>query len=1522
MRSLFYGIFFTFFGTLAIAQPINDDCGGLINLGILPACPPTIFTNVDATASDIGFGNNPSCFNGGNTQRDVWFAFTTVDTIIDITITLIGVPTGPNGDPIQNPQIAIYRGDCAVDGLAELACISAPNGSTQIELDILGLTPNEQYFIRVNDYSASASPNSGDFTLCVDEYVPAVNIGDEPSTTACFGTLYDSGGPDGDYGPGENHTFTICPNDIHQCIEITVLDYQMEPGFEDLIFYAGDDVNDPIISSLTGFGNGQPFIIQASSGCVTVQFTSDGSVQDAGFELEWACSPVACDGSSIDNPTVINSLPFNLPFSTCDDAANFGSSPCGNDAFLNGPEYVFAYESPGDICIAVTISNANAGTGVLILNGPADDPNTLCVAQSTTGMINAANLQLAGTYYIVVDNASGCTDFNILVQETDCQLSPGLASALCNPLNGCVEEGGVPSIFFFEQGFQDIDVPNGANDGCWLGVGVQPNFYWFTVQAQADGPFGFVLESADIPSDIDFSVWGPFTQQQVCETPLTVINFVTNNQPIRSSWAAGGDPTGLADIHPVLGTPVTDTWDCGGFPGAGGDDFVSTIAAQEGEVYVVLSNDWGNQIINGGISIDWSPSNPDVLIPVPTVVEGGDTTVCIGQSVQIAISSAVNNIEWIEGVSTLSCDNCFDPIATPTETTTYKAIVESVCYSDTIKVEVVVFDVTAGADITVCTGEEFGIVAGADFDPALATYSWTTPAGIALSCADCPNPTVTAVSAGNHPVIVTLTAPNCVLSDTTIVTVLPQQAPEAVVSDDQQVCTGTTVSLGGPLIAGVSYSWSSVPGGFTSILSNPTVSPGQTTTYYLSATNNACPFPSLDSVTVIVDTNPLLAVSSDTAICQGVPLVMGTTVPEPNTTYLWDGPAIIEDPTNPNTLVYPEGAGTYTLTATRGACVVTATVDVTITAIAIDIIQPDTLLICKGTTINLQTTTTPSNVQATWTPNNGSLNTNVGNSVFATPQTITTYTATVTVPGCLKTAEITILVDSLPSNLTAMPLDTNICEGEVLVLSTPVFEPGDFPDISFLWRPTEGQQSPDTLFNLVVTPDTTTNYFRVTTNGICMDTSYVLVEVTPIPTVMLIPGDTTLCQGSSLQLNAVFDPGIDEVSWEPADGLSCTDCPNPIATPGDDITYQVTGKLGNCPTGASISIDVILPPVISVPPTVEICEGDSTGPLLLSTPDSMVSYLWTSPTLPNFMSDIPLQLFSPSTTTTYSLSATNSCFTRSAQTTVFVVNDATVSVDDVVICAGDPLTLTAEGTAPEGVTESYSWLVNGTEIPGQTITVTGLTETTDVVLTYTYGPNCGTVTETFTVNVLGSEFAVSIEVAPNDSLISFDTLLLTANVLPPDLTGLTYTWYENDVEIGQTTSPSFSHIAPFIDREMTDGEEFVYKVVVTTPEGCERFDQTPVRVLPANYRIPNVFTPNGDERNDVFKVFTSRNFVIEELRVYNRWGQLVFDGKGDNASWDGNYKGEPAPSDVYIYFALLKLGTQEFEEKGDVTLIR
>ncbi|RMG88311.1 MAG: hypothetical protein D6714_00915, partial [Bacteroidetes bacterium] len=290
--------------TLALfAQPINDDCDGIIDLGVAPFCDDSvIFNNVDATQSNIGMDNLPGCWTG-DPLRDVWFKFTASDTILDYTITLTGVADlGLGLAPITNPQIAIYRGDiCAVDELVLLSCapeMAAP-GSDQVAITPPALTPGITYFIRINDWSPTALPNWGAFNLCVDKKDVVVTI-DQGSSSECSGQLVDSGGLDGDYGNNENHVFTICPGQPHNCIEFTLDYYNIENFSDQIIIYDGDNTNAPIIGDLTGSGfsldtnGGVCFQTYASSGCLTVQFISDGTGTFEGFSGSWNCTSEPC----------------------------------------------------------------------------------------------------------------------------------------------------------------------------------------------------------------------------------------------------------------------------------------------------------------------------------------------------------------------------------------------------------------------------------------------------------------------------------------------------------------------------------------------------------------------------------------------------------------------------------------------------------------------------------------------------------------------------------------------------------------------------------------------------------------------------------------------------------------------------------------------------------------------------------------------------------------------------------------------------------------------------------------------------------------------------------------------------------------------------------------------------------------------------------------------------------------------------------------------------------------------------
>lgn len=1508
-------LFLCFFHSLIVfSQPVNDDCDGLIDLGIVPICPSSeIYTNVDATASDIGSGNIPDCFNGGQVDRDVWFMFTTDNMITDYTITVTGVTDGMGSTPIVNPQIEIYRGDCEFNGLASMeVCASALPGESVIFTHVLGLDPNTPYFIRVNDYTSTATPNSGTFEFCIDEYVPDINICDATSSTSCTGTLYDCGGPDGDYGVNENHVFTICPNDFFECITINMVNYDIESNIfgtgDALNFYAGDNISAPLIASVTGLSNSSTFEIMASSPCITIQFLSDGFVNGAGFELTWACNSFPCPGSSPENPTDIGGIPYDgTGLTTCTEGSTVGASPCADDIFLWGPDYVFTYESPGDECIEVVISDAEPGTGVVILNGLPFAPGTNCIAQSATGTINSANLNNAGTYYIIVANANGCTDFNISIGPADCNLSPALVDALCNPLNGCQEfdlDGmPLPSQFNLDIGFEDVPIVNGLNNGCYLNTG-QGNFYWFTIQAQSVGNFGFIVQGANMFSDIDLSVWGPFAEEEVCDTPGDVINFITNNQPIRSSWTGGTDPTGLTDIHPVLGTPVLDEFDCGdpSTPGAGGDGFVSTIPTQIDEVYVVLINDWGGQITDGVIEVDWSPSDPEVLEPVSIEVMGGDTTICIGESAQIEIAVGISDIQWITNTGTLSCSNCPDPVASPLETTTYLAVVDGVCIHDTIGVKVGVYDVEAGPDVTVCTGEDFQIVAGSNY--ADATYEWS---GENLSCTDCPDPFINSLSAGNFTYSVTLTAPTCTLTDEVEVTVLSDPAAQfSVVDDHVQLCIGEDTNLGNPSNdISNTYTWSSSPPGYSSSDPNPVVNPAQTTMYYVEVSNGLCPLSSFDSVFVEVFTVPVVNLNEDTTVCLDALVSLANTVPQTGVVYNWSPSIGLDSDMIPNPTSTVPGNQTYTLTAINGACVITESITVTVAG-GLELQQPDSVMICKGESVDLSAVVLPAGAPISWIPDDGTISPTTGENVVATPFTATTYYAYINMPGCEKFDSIYIDVDSIPADLQIFPIDTTVCEGSYVVLSSTTYEQSDFPEVEFQWQPDVGFESPDDLLNMVILAVETTLYTRTTTYGTCSQIDSVLVNVSPPTTIDIFPLDTILCEGETVQLLAA-SPDVTEFTWSPEDGsLSCIECPDPVVSPpsGGNYTYTVYGEFMDCPIEASVQINVASTPVAAVVGDSEICIGESVvlNSLLDNFPGT--TWMWTAnPPDPTLDPDDPLAEVTPLVNTTYTLTVSNGvCDPLVQSTTVTVTEEAVLTInEDITICEGEAVTLTANSSQSGG---SFLWSNNAETA---SISVNPL-DTIEYSVIYSYG--CGELYDTVWVNVLEG-FNVSIISDPDpqiDTILEGTILTLTAFIDEP-VPGAIYTWGSG--QTGQTI------MAPALNATS------YHSVTVTAPNGCEYDALLTIPVELAEIAIPNVFTPNGDNMNEFFNIAIKGNVTVREFKVFNRWGQVVYNNENPLNGWDGTFKNELAPSDVYIYTITLDMpsGTVR-KEKGDVTLLR
>ncbi len=120
-------------------------------------------------------------------------------------------------------------------------------------------------------------------------------------------------------------------------------------------------------------------------------------------------------------------------------------------------------------------------------------------------------------------------------------------------------------------------------------------------------------------------------------------------------------------------------------------------------------------------------------------------------------------------------------------------------------------------------------------------------------------------------------------------------------------------------------------------------------------------------------------------------------------------------------------------------------------------------------------------------------------------------------------------------------------------------------------------------------------------------------------------------------------------------------------------------------------------------------------------------------------------------------------------------------------------------------------------------------------------------------------------------------------------------------------------------------ESITYVVTVTDEFGCTATDEVTVDVIQPNcdesdIYIPNTFTPNGDNLNDVFRI--ESNFIDQQnLIIYNRWGEEVFSSTDTNAVWDGTYNGTELHTDVFGYFVeIVCINGFEYSSQGNITL--
>ena len=122
----------------------------------------------------------------------------------------------------------------------------------------------------------------------------------------------------------------------------------------------------------------------------------------------------------------------------------------------------------------------------------------------------------------------------------------------------------------------------------------------------------------------------------------------------------------------------------------------------------------------------------------------------------------------------------------------------------------------------------------------------------------------------------------------------------------------------------------------------------------------------------------------------------------------------------------------------------------------------------------------------------------------------------------------------------------------------------------------------------------------------------------------------------------------------------------------------------------------------------------------------------------------------------------------------------------------------------------------------------------------------------------------------------------------------------------------------------------LYTITMTSEGGCVTVDTMLVNVvnesdttLSSNIFVPKAWTPNGDGKNDYLYPFTVHIRTLNYFRVFDRWGQLMFETKTIEKGWDGMYKGKPQVMDVYTW-TVEAIGDdgKKYKMAGNAALLR
>jgi gliding motility-associated-like protein len=740
----------------------------------------------------------------------------------------------------------------------------------------------------------------------------------------------------------------------------------------------------------------------------------------------------------------------------------------------------------------------------------------------------------------------------------------------------------------------------------------------------------------------------------------------------------------------------------------------------------------------------------------------------------------------------------------------------------------------------------------------------------------------------------TPTAGQCANNTTMSVTVNALTTP--IFTQVAPICSGGLFTLPTTSTNGITGTWS------------PAINNSATTTYTFTPTAGQCANTATMSVTVNALTNPTF--TQVAPICSGGSFTLPATSNN-SISGTWS-PAINNSATT-----------TYTFTPTAGQCANTATMSVTVNPLT----TPTFTQLgpfCQGSSAPAFSNSSLEGINGVWGPpgiNTGTIGTTtyvfVPNSgqcavnqtmaitvnpiltpIFSQQSPIcigdnfilpvqsnngvngtwspainnnatTTYTFTPTIGQCATTQTMTVVVGP-PTSPTFNPIGP-LCVGNSFGLPLNSLE-----GFTGTWSPALNNQ-------------TTTTYTFTPNTGQCALTGSLEVIINPNPTIQ-INESPEICEGQSATLTTSTSAPGGTYSWQPGGQNSNQITVSPTTT----TTYTVSYTLNGCTSSLTSAVVTVNPNIpVDAGVNVSVCQGGQVTLTATGTPNNV----WSGG-----ISDGVA--FSPIQTTTYYVTGTSAsgCITTDS---VFVTvnNNPTINAGTpLTVCIGDQIVLQGSGAGTNG---TYTWS-NGV-IDGQPFTVNG---TQTYTLTGTDANGCE---GTATVLVTG----LPIPVAQFTANPTIGDIPLTVDFSNTSQNATDYSWNfgNGEVSIVQNLNNQQSVYTTF-------GE---YTVWLIASNGICADSMSALITATANpwIFVPNVFTPNGDDANEIWMIDT-KNMETIDLIIVNRWGNLMTKIEDLNGSWDGKTPdGSDATDGTYFYkYTAKALNGEEFSGHGFLTLIR